>query len=47
LQNWANPLNRIETLKFADGSTLTVAGMVSKLGTEATTRSRGRRARRR
>ncbi|MEW6454449.1 MAG: calcium-binding protein, partial [Pseudomonadota bacterium] len=34
LQNWMDPLNRIETLRFEDGSTLDVAGIVSKIGTE-------------
>ena len=34
LQGWMDPLNRIETLKFADGTTLDVAGIVGKLGTD-------------
>jgi Ca2+-binding RTX toxin-like protein len=34
LQNWMDPLNRIETFTFADGSTLDVAGIVSRIGTD-------------
>jgi Ca2+-binding RTX toxin-like protein len=34
LQGWTDPLNRIETFKFADHSTLDVAGIVSRLGTD-------------
>ena len=33
LQNWSDPLNRIETFKFADGSTLDLAGIASRFGT--------------
>lgn len=36
LQNWMDPLNRIEALAIADGSTLDVAGIVSRIGTAST-----------
>lgn len=34
LQSWKDPLNRIETLRFADGTTLGLAGILAKLGTD-------------
>ena len=33
LQNWTNPMNRIETLAFADGSTFSIAGILAHPGT--------------
>ncbi|MBI3699143.1 MAG: hypothetical protein HY242_01680 [Afipia sp.] len=33
LQNWFDPLDRIETFSFADGTTLDVTGIVSHFGT--------------
>lgn len=35
LQAWTDTLNRIETFKFADGTTLNAAAIVSQLGTDA------------
>lgn len=34
LQNWKDPLNRIETFRFTDGLTLGLAGILARLGTD-------------
>ena len=34
LQNWMDPLNRVETFRFADGTTLNLAAIIAKIGTE-------------
>jgi Ca2+-binding RTX toxin-like protein len=34
LQNWMDLLNRIETFKFADGTTLDLAAILAKIGTD-------------